>query len=99
MTMSVARSRAAWRRTVLLWLAAYALVVLASPVLHHDFDCHLKNPGHCVACVSSPIGATTTAQPGSWSGPLPDAGQVADAQPLAAPVAVRVDVIGRAPPA
>lgn len=35
-------------------VALYALIVASAPVLHHDFTCHEKNPGHCVACVASP---------------------------------------------
>src|SRR5262245_58855596 len=37
------------RRWTIAVLALYALVVLCAPALHHDFACHDKTPGHCVA--------------------------------------------------
>lgn len=46
------------RRRVLLGglitLAVYAAVVCASPLFHHDFECHLKSPSHCPACLAHP---------------------------------------------
>ena len=56
------------------WLALvvlYALSVVATPALHCDFDCHLKTPSHCQACVASalapppmvaPVGRATAAR-------------------------------------
>ena len=35
-------------------LALFALVALVAPLLHHDFECHLKSRLHCDACLSSP---------------------------------------------
>jgi hypothetical protein len=49
----MARRRSRGRLLVLVVLA-YACVLLASPLLHHDFDCHLKSPTHCNACLASP---------------------------------------------
>lgn len=43
-------------------LALYALIVISVPVLHHDFACHQKSPGHCVACVASPSAPKATAK-------------------------------------
>ena len=36
-------------------LGLYALVILASPGLHHDFECHVKSPRHCQACAANPL--------------------------------------------
>lgn len=45
-----------WRRALLvaLLLAGFTLVLEVGPVFHHDFDCHLKSPTHCPACLASP---------------------------------------------
>ena len=32
----------------------YAAVLLASPSLHHDFQCHATSPRHCTACTANP---------------------------------------------
>jgi hypothetical protein len=46
-----------WRSRRAGWIAvfAYGVVLGTSPLLHHDFACHLKTPSHCDACVSSPL--------------------------------------------
>jgi len=41
----------AQRRAGLAFL--YAVVLAASPALHHDLDCHLKSPTHCTACLAN----------------------------------------------
>ena len=46
-----ARRRRAWGRLAVLGL--FALVTLVAPLLHHDFDCHLKSRLHCDACTAS----------------------------------------------
>jgi hypothetical protein len=35
-------------------LGLFALVTLVAPLLHHDFECHLKSRIHCDACTASP---------------------------------------------
>ena len=32
----------------------YAAVLCLAPAFHHDFQCHLKSPAHCPACLASP---------------------------------------------
>jgi len=49
---SSARRRRAHGRLVVLGL--FALVTLVAPLLHHDFECHLKSRIHCDACTASP---------------------------------------------
>lgn len=52
MTLARPRGRGRW---VLLALALYAVVLLGSPILHHDLACHLKSATHCNACTASPF--------------------------------------------
>ena len=64
-----------------LWAAVYVLVLLGSPVLHHDFECHQKSPGHCVSCIANPVAPRSEAavifSPAAWVDagqlPVPDA--------------------------
>lgn len=49
---STAQRRRAKGRLVVLGL--FALVTLVAPLLHHDFECHLKSRIHCDACTASP---------------------------------------------
>lgn len=64
------------KRALPMWIALYVLVLLVSPVLHHDFDCHQKAPGHCVSCIANPLAprseATVSFSPAGWV----DAGQL-----------------------
>lgn len=79
-------------------LGLYALVVLASPGLHHDFDCHLKSPRHCQACVANPLAPRTTATSVATDLTLLDLGQSeTPADPLL-PRGITPNVSGRAPP-
>jgi len=50
-TASVQRRRTQGRLAV---LGLFALVTLVAPLLHHDFECHLKSRMHCDACTASP---------------------------------------------
>ena len=36
-------------------MALYSLVLIGSPLLHHDLACHLKSAGHCDACAANPV--------------------------------------------
>jgi hypothetical protein len=47
---STQRRRAHGRLIV---LGLYALVSLVAPLLHHDFECHLKSRIHCDACTAT----------------------------------------------
>jgi hypothetical protein len=50
------RSRGTPRRALTaILLTAFALVLAISPIFHHDFECHLKSPTHCPACLASPL--------------------------------------------
>lgn len=79
-------------------LALYALIVLCAPALHHDFACHDKTPGHCVACVASPSAPKVTAklviEPA-----ITALERVVDADSRPAPAQRLAPLPGRAPPA
>ena len=65
--------------TAALLLCGFALVLSVAPIFHHDFECHLKSPTHCPACVASPAadgptflspGASMAAPTAATMGPL-----------------------------
>ena len=35
------------------FVAMYAVVMLASGFLHHDFACHRNSPTHCTSCLTN----------------------------------------------
>lgn len=79
-------------------LGLYAGVVLASPGLHHDFECHLKTPGHCQACAANPL--APSGEPASALGTvaLVDYGRPFGPPPPNAEPAPVAQPSGRAPP-
>jgi hypothetical protein len=81
-----------------LWIALYVLVLLVSPVLHHDFECHQKAPGHCVSCIANPLAPRSEATVGFAPAGWVDAGQIP--APAAAVLAAepRSTLSDRAPP-
>jgi hypothetical protein len=36
-------------------LAVYCVILVVSPVVHHDLACHVKSPTHCEACAANPL--------------------------------------------
>jgi hypothetical protein len=60
--MSRVRHRGRFPGTLVVSLGLYAVVLVVGPSLHHTFECHLKSPGHCPACIASPAasGAEST---------------------------------------
>jgi hypothetical protein len=42
------------RSLVALTLAIYAVLLVVSPLLHHDLACDVKSVAHCDACVANP---------------------------------------------
>jgi hypothetical protein len=92
------RSGRAWRWVVFA-AGLYAVVLLGTPFLHHDLDCHLKSPTHCTACTASPLASRVETGVGLLASPLSAAGDVVvvrTARPWSAP---RTHADGRAPPA
>lgn len=87
------------RRWCLLLALVYAAVLCLSPLLHHDFDCHLKTPSHCPACTANPTAprAECVRDPGSAALPMMETAE----RPRAARTAslCRLTLQGRAPPA
>lgn len=79
-------------------LGVFALVTLVAPLLHHDFECHLKTRVHCDACTATPSasriesGVTLFVRTGPLRPGLPESVEVGSlAERRASP--------GRAPPA
>ena len=91
--------RHGWSRAVLCGLLVYVVVLCASPILHHDLDCHLKSPAHCPGCVASPAALRGESAAELRETRLPPAEAVAYETALAAAPLVAGGVKGRSPPA
>jgi hypothetical protein len=95
--------RGARRRRVLLGglitLAIYAAVVCASPLFHHDFECHLKSPSHCPACLAHPAAVNAEAGPHLAEATLAPAEAVGGLTETAATAPVAALLKDRSPPA
>jgi hypothetical protein len=98
--MSRARHRAGARRlAAFVGVAIYALVLLATPILHHDFLCHLQSVGHCEACAANPVASGAEPEVGLIHAPIVWSGSV-EILPVAVPEAPSfIRASGRAPPA
>ena len=79
-------------------LGLYALVVLASPGLHHDFDCHVKSPRHCQACAANPLAPRAAATSVAAELTLIDLGKSEPPAETALPRGIVRNASGRAPP-
>jgi hypothetical protein len=79
-------------------LALYVLVLVVSPLFHHDIDCHLKSPTHCTACLATPVASPAEAHAATMAAPLPEAGIVEPAVLAQVPAVATLDETGRAPP-
>lgn len=83
---------------LLLALVVYGLVVAVTPLFHHDFECHERTPGHCVACLATPMAAGTAQVVPDASPALVEVGRV-EARSPSVPDAPSVDdTRGRSPP-
>jgi hypothetical protein len=95
-----AMSESGWlRRLRYVSVGLHLLFVLAAPFEHHDLICHLKQPLHCTACVSSPLGSGATAIAVVDAEPLRDAGRLHDLLPPSKGTTLAVQLTGRSPPA
>jgi hypothetical protein len=80
-------------------LAVYALVLLGTPALHHDYACHVQTPGHCQACTANPLASSVETGVTLRVERLPEVGRV-EPVPASAPRSTPVGAPGgRAPPA
>jgi hypothetical protein len=89
------------RRQHLLWhlsLGLFALMLVAAPLLHHDFDCHLRSAQHCTACVAQPHAAPAGAIVALSEARLDDAGRVPPRAALAYAALPQPPSAGRSPP-
>jgi len=80
-------------------LALYVLVLVVSPLLHHDLACHRTSPTHCTACTGSAAASRIDPLPGLEPGQLPEAGRVEALHQEPAEAAPLLYVSGRSPPA
>jgi hypothetical protein len=78
--------------------ALYAFFLLATPFLHHDLACELKNPQHCTACTSSVLGADPNPPVAPGASHLDDAGRLIAEQFLVEDLLLAVRTTGRSPP-
>jgi len=95
--------RAFWsgRRRALaaLALSLYAVLLVVSPVLHHDLACHMKSPTHCDACAANPLASRVEAVAVAFLPGLPVVGEVAAAPARLDHATSHTATAGRAPPA
>ena len=94
-----ARVRGGRRIGVALGVGLYALVLVVSPLLHHDLDCHLKSPSHCSACTANPLASSIEGGVHLDALRLPVAGWVEGLRQEAPRTASPVRLPGRSPPA
>ena len=80
-------------------LAVYSVILVVSPVVHHDLACHVKSPTHCEACAANPLASRVETAVLAVTAALPAAGEVPPgAHDLDGADPVRI-AAGRAPPA
>ena len=96
--MSVVGQTGWLQRLRVLGVVLHLAVVLAAPFEHHDLVCHLKQPFHCTACVSSPLSSSpkTVSVVGAWT--LADAGSAVHDLQLRKGAVLSVSSTGRSPP-
>ncbi len=93
------RARGRRRIGVVLGLGLYALVLVVSPLLHHDLDCHLRSPSHCSACTANPLASRVESGVRLDALRLPVAGCVETLRQKAPHAASPVCLPARSPPA
>ena len=86
------------RRLTWLGTVVYSLFLILVQFEHHDIVCHLRNPQHCTACVSSQLGSDPQALTAPLVSPLTDAGQAISTLDLTPSELVAVATTGRSPP-
>ena len=86
------------RRWLLALVALYALVLLVTPLLHHDLACHLKSPTHCNACTANPLAPRVVVGIGLPEARLPEAEPVATPDVSACLTVDTSSASGRSPP-
>jgi hypothetical protein len=86
------------RLSTIVGTAVYIVFLITAAFGHHDLLCHLKNPQHCTACVSAPLGSDPQAAPivGNWH--LKDAGRAVTVHVMADDILLPVRSTGRGPP-
>jgi len=80
-------------------LALYALVLVTSPLMHHDLACHRTSLTHCTACTGNPAASRVEQPTIGLLRALPVVGQVETPRSRTICAAVPLHVPGRSPPA
>jgi hypothetical protein len=88
-----------WRHLLCGLLVVYVAVLCASPLFHHDLDCHLKTPAHCPGCIASPAALRGESTIDLGETHLPPAEAVGHQPAMAAAPLVAHGLKGRSPPA
>lgn len=98
--MGLRHSRGSSGRIWLVAVAAgiYVVVLLVSPILHHDLACHIKSPTHCDACVANPLASRIETGVCLGEPALPAAGFVETSGRVVPKAAVSIRTTGRSPP-
>jgi hypothetical protein len=97
--MRVRWGRGRWHSRVVAGTIVYLIFLVTTPFEHDDLASHLKDPTHCTACMSSPVGSSpeTPVILGAWT--LPDAGRALTFHAALDGVLLPVRSTGRSPPA
>lgn len=86
------------RAGIVAGLGMYLLVLMGSPLLHHDLACHVKSPTHCQGCVANPSASRVEGCFGLEQLALPESGTVVGRQQKAPDLTALVPSPGRSPP-
>jgi hypothetical protein len=87
------------RWAAVIGVVAYTSFLAATPFLHHDLTCELKNPLHCTACASTVLGADPNPPSTPGASHLADAGRAVLETVLFEDLLLAVRTTGRSPPA
>lgn len=95
---SRAPDRRALRAPLFAALLAYAVLLVGSAVLHHDFACHQTSRSHCTACTWTQMtsGVESDDPAGTWQ--LPPAGDLPGRSEPASDTLLAPACSGRSPP-
>ena len=79
-------------------LLAYAVLIVGSAVLHHDFACHQTSRTHCTACSWTQITSSIQSDNPAGTSHLPQAGDLHVAPVVHADTLLSSHSSGRSPP-
>jgi hypothetical protein len=86
------------QRRIVMAIAIYALVIVASAFEHHDLLCHLRNPQHCTACSAAQLGSDPQTLIAPRTSDLADVGRATTPHVIAEGALLVARSTGRSPP-